>query len=902
MREKILSAWGALSARYPGRLAAAAILVILGVSILASNLKITTRWADLLPTHDPLVQEFNKIIEEYTSSSNSIMVIIGTEEKIKSFADQIAPEIRSLQDYVKRVDYMIDEEFVRDHGFMLAKSKDLEKSISIYEDLSLIPFLTHINDSFERTYIGDEESISDREKEENAIRTLDGLEYWVETMQIHANNDDDLSPNLAGEAAERFLIGDPYFISPDKRTLVIFIEPTFDITDIDKAVISTDTIQALIDDNLLRYPDVYAGLTGTIPLSRDEMVYSTKDMQTTSILALALVILLFIFAFRIITVPLLAGLNLVFSIMFAAGIISLFIESLNIMTSMFAVILIGLGIDFSIHIIALYTEYRGTGKNSVESMAQALSRSGAGITTGAVTTSIAFFTLMISDTKGIKEMGLVLGIGILAVMLVTLVLLPSLLVLRERANAFFRKHIRSKAAERGYPKVVEFAFLGKFGQVAIRRPRVILLMAILLSAFMFYKALNVEFDYNYLNMEPEGIPSVTLGDSLLAAFDMSSDYVMITASSVEEAREITEKAKKVPSVGMVESISEFIPSPEEQASRIPHILKIRSYLKKQENQSPLTGDNINLLIDQLDRLEMNIYELGQMAFLGGQERVDKKCARIIGDPEKADSRNMKIELIDSLRDDPRKTLAGLGNFQNGYRPVLRELALQMADTSRIDLQSLPESISSRFLNKNKDRYLVTITPEEEVWNIEFMRRFTGQMERISDKITGMPPLFLRLIDLIGEDGRRAAALALAVVFVLLWIDFRQLKLALLAMLPLVAGAVWMVGLMSVFGIPLTFVNVMGIPMIIGIGIDDGVHLLHRYRVEGWGRARTVMQSTGRAILLTSLTTIAGFGSLMIAKYRGFGSLSTLLVLGVAACFITTVIFLPALVSMIKHKE
>jgi hypothetical protein len=255
-----------------------------------------------------------------------------------------------------------------------------------------------------------------------------------------------------------------------------------------------------------------------------------------------------------------------------------------------------------------------------------------------------------------------------------------------------------------------------------------------------------------------------------------------------------------------------------------------------------------------------------------------------------------------MRDDPGKALAGLSNFQNGYRPVLRELALQMADTSRIDLQSLPESISSRFLSKNKDRYLVTITPEEEVWNIEFMRRFTGQMERISDKITGMPPLFLRLIDLIGEDGKRAATMALAVVFVLLWIDFRRLKLALFAMLPLVAGAVWMVGLMSIFGIPLTVINVMGIPMIIGIGIDDGVHLLHRYRIEGWGRAKIVLQSTGRAILLTSLTTIAGFGSLMIAKYRGFGSLSALLVLGVAACFITTVIFLPALVSLINHKE
>jgi predicted RND superfamily exporter protein len=903
LREKILSGWGALSARYPGRLAAAAILVILAVFfILALKLSVTTRWADLLPTHDPLVQEFNKIIEEYTSSSNSIMVVIGPEEKIKAFADEIAPGIESLEEYVMRVEYKIDEEFVRDHGFMLVKSKDLEKSISIYEDLNLIPLLTHINDSFERTYTGDEESLSDREKEDNAIRTLDGLQYWIEVMQIHAGNDHNLSLDLAREAAERILIGDPYFISPDKRTLVIFIEPTFDITDIDSAVLSTDTIQALIDDMLLRYPDVHAGLTGTIPLGRDEMVYSTRDMQTTSILALALVILLFIFSFRIVTSPLLAGLNLILSIMFAAGIISLFIDSLNIMTSMFAVILIGLGIDFSIHIIALYTEYRATGKNPVEAMAQALSRSGAGITTGAVTTSIAFFTLMISDTKGIKEMGLVLGIGILAVMLTTLILLPSLLVLRERANAFLRKRIRPKAAERGNPGIVEFAFLGEFGQMAARRPRKILLIAIALSAVMFYNALNVEFDYNYLNMEPEGIPSVTLGDSLLASFDMSSDFVMITASSVEEAREIAEKAKKVPSVGMVESISEFIPSPEEQARRIPHILKIRSYLQEPENPSTLSEENINLLIDQLDRLEMNIYELGQMAFLGGQERVDKKCARIIGDPEKSSSRNMIIDLIETVRNNPGRTLSGLSSFQNGYMPVLRELALQMADTSGIDLQSLPESISGRFLSKNKDRFLVTITPEEEVWNIEFMRRFTGQMERISEKITGMPPLFLRLIDLIAEDGRRAAAMALAVVFVLLWIDFRRLKLALFAMLPLVSGAVWMVGLLSIFGIPLTVVNVMGIPMIIGIGIDDGVHLLHRYRVEGWGRAKIVLQSTGRAILLTSLTTIAGFGSLMIAKYRGFGSLSYLLVMGVAACFITTVLFLPALVSMIKHKE
>ena len=127
-------------------------------------------------------------------------------------------------------------------------------------------------------------------------------------------------------------------------------------------------------------------------------------------------------------------------------------------------------------------------------------------------------------------------------------------------------------------------------------------------------------------------------------------------------------------------------------------------------------------------------------------------------------------------------------------------------------------------------------------------------------------------------------------------------MALIAMIPLLTGAVWMVGLMSILGEKFTLVNVMGIPMIIGIGIDDGVHLLHRYRIEGWDKARIVFKSTGRAVLLTSLTTMAGFGSLLIAQYRGFISLSVLLILGVIACFITSVIFLPALVSLIIDRK
>lgn len=900
-REKMLIRWGRFSAEHPVRVTAVIMVFMLAAIPLANRLKVTTRWSDLLPLHDPLVKEFNKIIEDYTSSSNSILVVIGPEEQIKAFADEVVPNIESLKAYVKRVDYKIDEDFINRHGFMLTKSRDLKNSTDIFEDLNLIPLITHINDNLERTYIGDEESLSDREKEDNAIRSLDGLEFWIETMQAYVDSGWILPKRRAEDAARRFLVGDPYFISPDKRTLAVFIEPSFDITDIDAAVASTDSIQTIIDARVADYPDVYAGLAGTIPLSRDEMVYSMKDMQTTSVLALSLAIILFIVVFRTISSPFIAGLNLLFSILFAAGVIALFIDSLNIMTSMFAVILIGLGIDFSIHIISLYSERRGSGVPQPEAMSRALSRSGEGIITGGATTAIAFLTLMISDTRGIKEMGLVLGFGILAVMIITLALLPSLLILRERISNYLVRLLRHKDSGSRTPKSVEFKFLGELGELISGRPVVSLLIVLALTALLLITAFDVRFDYNYLNMEPEGLVTVAMEDSLLAAFKMSSDFAMITTSTVDEAREIAEKVKKVPSVGMVESISEFIPSREEQARRTEHIMKIRDYLENPKRPISLSPGNIQELIQQLERLDMNIYELSQMAFLGGQDRVDRKCSLIIGGPDEESGRNIITWLVKNIESNIETAVAGLNRFQDGYRSPLRESALRMADTSRITLHSLPSSITDRFLNKSRDRFLMTITPAKQVWNIEFMRLFTEQMQRIDERITGTPPLFLRLIDLVGEDGEKAAGLAILVVFLLLWLDFRKLRIAIMAMVPLLSGAVWMIGLMSLFDLPLTIVNVMAIPMIIGIGIDDGVHLLHRYRVEGWQNSRIVLQSTGRAILLTSLTTMAGFGSLMIAKYRGFNSLGALLAIGVAACFVTTVTFLPPLVRLFSRR-
>ncbi len=227
----------------------------------------------------------------------------------------------------------------------------------------------------------------------------------------------------------------------------------------------------------------------------------------------------------------------------------------------------------------------------------------------------------------------------------------------------------------------------------------------------------------------------------------------------------------------------------------------------------------------------------------------------------------------------------------------------MGSTDPILLEELPESILDRFSNKSRNQFLITVFPAGNIWqDSEFLTRFVSDLDTVSDKATGLPPVFRALIEVIGQDGRNAAFLTLAIVFLILWVDFRSPGYALLAMTPLVVGVVWMIGLMQLVGMQLTVMNVMGLPMIVGIGIDDGVHIVHRLRIEGKSKLNTVFSSTGKAIALTSITTMLAFGSLIFAIWRGFGHLGGALFLGVGACFLTTLIILPGIIGLMNRKS
>ncbi|MBN2415971.1 MMPL family transporter [bacterium] len=903
MRETFLKKIADLHIRRTGFMLAAIVLITLFFAAMASRLTVTMRWSDLLPANDKRTVEFNRIIDEFNTATSFTVVVQGPTTTIKRFADELAPALLQARvenggdtvSVLSRVDYRAETGFLRDHGLMLVKEKDLADAEEIYTDPRLTSLLANINGSLEKVYVGRSESISTREKEDQAVTMLDGISTLIAALDS-ASSGVRPTPAAARTAVDGLLFGDPYLISYDKSTLILNAIPTFPATEIGLVMAGTEALQAVLDEQLAAYPGVRAGLTGMMPISHDEMVYSEQSLGYTSLIAFVAILILLIVTLRMWVAPVFAMGNLLIGIIWAVGITALAVGQLNIMTQMMMVILLGLGIDFSIHIISGFTERRAAGDSITAALEDTLQKSGKGVITGGLTTAFAFLTMVISSSRGMKEMGLVTGLGLLAVLCSTFLVLPAFLVLRER-----RRDSRRGGGTGNQD--ISFRFLGSAGLFLASRKWLSLSAAVLLTLLMAWQASRIGFDQNYMNIEPAGLTSITLQDTVLAKFDLSMDYALISAGSVEESRQLSGACRDLGSVAMTEDISIYLPSPGQQEKRRPCLRRIRRAMEAAPLPARFTDRDLPALTGEIERLEMNIMEMQDMAFNGGQDKVERACRTLVGTPLAGTPPNRIAALIETLNGKRRTAAAGIDAFQGAFSPLFKTSVLRMANTAPLVLADLPVSILDRYSNEDRSRFLITVFPSGSIWqDASFLHRFADDLERVSPRATGMPPVFRALIEVIGKDGQRAMMLTLGIVFLLLLADFRNIRHAIMAIIPLAAGVVWMVGLMKLTGQQFTVLNVMGLPMILGIGIDDGVHVVHRWVSEGKADIFRVFASTGKAILLTTLTTMLAFGSLIFSIWRGFGQLGAALFVGVGACFLTTVLFLAAFMGFAGNRR
>jgi len=861
---------------------------------------------DLMPQDDPMVQEFDRIMEEFAGAASMIVVAEGDEQALVTFAERVARRIEALKEYVKKVDYKLPRDFLTKHALMLMKAEDLQNNHTLFEDPNVVGFLTNLNNSFEREYTGSNGgSIEGQEQEQGVIQFMDGLQTFLADMNQALDGDG----STAGvHAAEAILYGDPYYRSWDRRMLIMQIIPTFDFLEVDKDIAATDTVEVIVKQ-AARELGIQAGLTGMVPLSRDEMVAASSDSYTITSIALVGILILFVVAFRMLVSPLLAIITLIVGVTWAMGLAWPLVHTLNMMTSMMGVVLVGLGIDFSIHIIAMYSEMRARGENVVDALQITLQKSGLGVITGGLTTAAAFLTMMVTRTQGYREFGITLGVGIIMTMVAALTVLPTLLVLKERLGSKMWKSSRKTHLRRD----ISYRFLGRRASWLARHPGLAIAGIVILVAFVGYRGAHITMDYNYLNMEPIGLESVELQKKMIKKLNLSADYAFLTTSSLEEAHRLTKAAKDMSTSGMVQSIVDFLPASAEQEKRRDYIATVYNRLDSTHINLDFNETQRQRLLEEITRLEMNVMEVQDMSILGGQDKVYLKTGLLVGvvpDTSLADlqgilamvSPQISTGILSRLRERLERTqgndLQGLRDFQLSFARTFKPIALQMANTEELTLDMIPQTIRDQYVGKSGDLFLITVFPKANVWNTLFLDRFTKELQEVSDRATGIPPVWKRLIDFFAQDGKLATGLALGVIFLILLGDFRTLRKASLALVPLVIGTIWMLGTMELTGLQITMVNIMAIPLIIGIGIDDGVHIIHRYQIEGRDQHQTVFASTGRAILLTSLTTMLGFGSLTFATYRGLGSMGSALFIGVGTCFLATVLIIPTVMGML----
>jgi multidrug efflux pump subunit AcrB len=268
---------------------------------------------------------------------------------------------------------------------------------------------------------------------------------------------------------------------------------------------------------------------------------------------------------------------------------------------------------------------------------------------------------------------------------------------------------------------------------------------------------------------------------------------------------------------------------------------------------------------------------------------------------RAQFEQLRLALVNS----PDDGVEALARLQAQLAPVVERAwltARNVAERGHYDPADLPDIFKMRFISRDEQRVALYVYPSGDIWQREVADAFTARLEEVDPQATGFAITTNRHIYLIVDGFKRAAVIAGLLVLVMLLIDLRSPVDVLLAMLPVFLGGLWMLGLMSAASIPLNVANIVVLPLILGIGIDAGVHLVHRCREsaaanKGIARLDDLLRGTGAAVMVSSMTTMAGFAGLMVADYGAMRSLGLAMVIGVATCLLASLLVLPAVLLL-----
>jgi hopanoid biosynthesis associated RND transporter like protein HpnN len=868
------------------------ILAVAGITYTLHTLSFKTSGRDLLPRDAGYVVRYNQYAREFGELEDIVIVIEArTFEAAKAYAARLVHELRLSPIKFPRVTYRVDPQRFEGRQLLYLPTEQLKEvrdRIFDYQefmesfagDPSLARLVEGANAGMASAFVS---NLFDLGLEKGGGESTRFLQLVLEQISDRL----DRPTPYRSPWGTLFSLGERpadagYFLSDDKSLLFALVEtPKSDKGSFMGDRHAIEIIRGVIATLKPDFPNVQAGVTGGPTLSNDEMTAAFEDSSVATVIAFALTLLVMTLAFWRVGKPLLMLAVLAATLAWSMGIITLTVGHLTIFSVMFISIVIGIGIDYGIYFLFRYEEEIFLGRNLKEALELTAARTGPGMLIAALTAGATFYVLMLTDFRGIQELGFIAGTAILMAWLGMMTLFPALLMIVDRRHAARPRNQapRAHAIERMHVPVLDRV---------TSYPRTVLIAAGVATLASLWAVPYVGFDYNLLNLQAKGTESVLWEKRILATTGRSGFNGLASAPSLEELRKKQEAFEKLPSVSDVDSVLRVIP--DNQPEKIAIVKTFAPIV------SPVrVGRSSPVDIERLTRA------LGEL-----QRRLDI-FATEAGDKLPADLKDLRAKtaaLIKTLKTTDREVAEpALSHLQS---QLYRDFTSKFFDLQRnlnprpVVLADVPEELRRKFIGKRGD-FLLQIHPRVDIWEREGARAFVRELRSVDPDVTGAPIITYEAIGHMERAYYQGTIYAFLVVGILSFLMIRRVKETLLALLPLVLGLLWTMGLMRVFGIQFNMANVWGLPLIIGTAAEFGLNVMLRY-LEGRDHGGPlVARSTVMGVALSGVSTMVGFGSLLIARHQGIYSLGLLLTLGSACGLFASLAVLPVILRLITKR-
>lgn len=831
------------------------------------NLEINTNTAEMLSPDLPFQQNQAHFNQAFPEDATTIIFVVEAEtpEETSQAANKLAEALNKANDHFDSAYIPTDNAFFRQQALLYLDQSDLNNFAQKLTDAQ--PFIGHLAQNYHLEglfgIIGQALNRHDNTLpmdlnpiliaiDDTLKNQLNGQSHYLSWQNILSENKPNTDSYKDAGAKTKF-----------NRTIVI-AKPKMHFNEMLPADVALSAAREISHAIMAENPSLSIRMTGETALEHEELESVTKGATFSGVLSLVLVCVVQWIGLRSVRLLITTYIVLVMGLILTAGFAAITVGHLNVISIAFASLYIGLGVDYAIHICLHYREGKADGLSNSEAILISIRDVGSSLFLCALATAIGFFAFIPTDYAGVSELGIISGGGIFIGLIISLTVLPALFCVFPVNNV---KPIRSPLTP---AFIITFPFRFSTG---------IKVVSILLGIGACFVLTNLTFDYNPINLRDPNSESVLTIKELLKSKTESPFALTALANNLEAAGKITAQLEQQPSVHETITLASFVAK--DQDEKLATIEDLNLMLGGQLKNFDSTLDTTNqqaALIKFNEALKKAIVEkspnVPQQTLQQLQQRIEAFMKQADGTQTPADS---YIQL--------EKNILGLLPF------TIERLRTSLTAIP-FGLDDLPSEIRSHWISAT-GLYRVLITPEKDQNKPENLKEFVTQVQAIDNTVSGLPIINQAGGDAIVNAFIKAFSGAFIAIVMLLLLMYRSVRKTLLIIMPLLLAALLTGATNVLLDNPFNFANIIALPLLLGMGIDSSILIMHRHHSSSGEDENLLQSSTTRGIIFSSITTLCSFSSLAFTAHQGMASMGLVLAIGLTFTVMCSLIVLPA---------